>query len=222
MDTRPCVLAAAVGLAAGGCTTLFDDDFEADVAGGPPLTSPAGPPPADQLQFYPGFDPDGEGDVRVVASAHLGGAQHLEMAGPLEYGPMVVYANAAPGAVVGDPVHAWWSGSLSGKAAVYGVFHSEPDDANVIVYLDEGTVEVNGTPVGTYLPNAPHMIRITMFPESGTFTLSMDGYVGLSGTVSGPVVRDLQTPTGPLALWFSMDDQVDGDVYRLDDIAIRQ
>ncbi|HSD68015.1 MAG TPA: hypothetical protein VLB07_00620 [Woeseiaceae bacterium] len=64
----PALIYPCFALVLSGCETLFHADFESDTAGGPPSSSPAGPPTDDVIRIWPADPPN----IVVIADRLFG------------------------------------------------------------------------------------------------------------------------------------------------------
>lgn len=216
--TRHIILAALVAVAAGGCTSRFIADFEADTAGALPDTHPAGAPD-DQI-----FVLEGGGDIAVSNAAPLVGSQSLRIGGPGSDG-----ANA-PNAFmyaeeINDPsqrVYASWRGRLDPGAAARIFFWSGHFNTIVEIVLEDGEIRVAGDEIGSYTPGQPHTILINANPATDQFGMSAFGGVSAGTSASGPVANPAAFPDDNIGLTFQLIGGGSGAAYRVDTVRMSE
>jgi len=208
-------IVAAACLATVGCVERFQTDFESDVAGDPPLAAPPGPPAGDSLTYG--------GDVVIVSTTALEGAQALRLRGPAGDATPAAYAHTVPIRAAGDRINAAWSGRLS--AGAQARIEVIADFSDVLLYVDfwAPIVYVNGNSVGTYTPGGVQTAVLGMFPGNDMYSLVVAGDAEMDdGAAEGVVLNPEAFPASHLTLAFRLSEGGVNHSFWVDDILVSQ
>jgi hypothetical protein len=155
-----------------GCTAYFDDDFEADPVGQPPLEEPAGPPEGDFLT---------SGGTLVSAAAPLAGAKSAVLGGS---GRMTMFTAAVPPGSKDEPLYLTWRTSLlPGAGSVVRIVFGP--NAILRIAMEYDQIEINGTRIGFYHAPGAQRFNLAVYPEANKYRLTVSGDAEVPGTVTG-------------------------------------
>ena len=199
---------------AASCTAVFQDDFEADPAGGAPLASPAGPP-SDALGFSPG-----DGAVFVTTALPLEGAQSLKMEGPSGATTPRVVMTSAPISDQTRPVFISWTGRLASSAQVEIFVWVDFTKFPLRFNFEFGTVYLNGNSIGTFTQTGEHTVFISLTPNGDQYGVTLGGQADSGGTVSGTLADPADFPGSHIGLSVNLINAKGASGYWMDDVEI--
>jgi hypothetical protein len=154
-----------------GCTTYFDDDFEADPIGQPPLQEPAGEPEGDFLISH---------GVTISASSPLAGSKSAALGGRSQ---MTMFSTAVPASRRDEPLYISWRTSLDPGSGSIVRIRFQPNSALVIAMVHD-EIFVNGKKIGFYLSPGRQWFHLAVYPEENQYRLTVTGDAEV-GTVTG-------------------------------------
>jgi len=237
---RPSFLVILTSLALCACTTRFHDDFEADTAGQPPLSSPPSPQ-ADELivTFNPFYTPT-PGAIVIPGSAALKGKKSVEWLGPIssedEYTNTVITMISEPLKRKDRDVIFTWDGLTGPDAEVQMYFEVPHADGHLrvqVVFLDGGLRAGSGSrgdwrcglpacKFGTYNKAVPHQVRVTVNAKARSAAIRI---TEIGGTVRNATVKNLQIQPSSLSKAYMYVIPRGGKasrIYVIDDVYIQE
>lgn len=197
---RVSVALLAASLLLGGCTTLLQDDFEADPVGALPLTEPDGAP-NDLLEAAPG-----PGEIVVVDSLPITGDQSLRLRGPSgQTTPAVIlHAEPIPNADINEPVYVFWQLRLSSGASARVEIVIDFEHQVLRVDMEDGLIFINGGNIGHYTQGAVQRFQVGLRPDTDTYNLTVSGGTDVEGTTSGALSEPDGFPGSHVAVVFRL------------------
>jgi hypothetical protein len=211
------VLFSALTLAvAGGCTTKFAADFEADTAGALPLEMPAGPPD-DRIYILPSA-----GSVTVSNSSPLAGTKSLRFRGPVSgssWATALMYAET-----LNNPdqrVYGSFAGRMDGGGSLRLFFFTGHFSTMVTFILRDGQIIVNDEVIGDYEEGERHTVLMNANPADDSYSLS---FVAPSGnhTASGTVANPGVFPRSNIGFQVQLFEGGSAASYRMDTIRMSE
>ncbi|HEY0944628.1 MAG TPA: hypothetical protein VGD81_05150 [Opitutaceae bacterium] len=207
-----------VALLLGGCTTLLQDDFEADTVGALPLAQPDGAP-NDLLEAAPG-----PGEIVVVDSLPITGEQSLRLRGPSgESTPAVIlHAEPIPNADVNEPVYVFWQLRLSSGARARVEIVIDFEHLVLRVDMEDGLIFINGNSIGHYTQGAVQRFQVGLRPDTDTYNLTVSGGTDVRGTVSGALSEADAFPGNHVAVVFRLPNAEGAQDLWIDSVYVSQ
>ena len=177
MTGAPLLAITAAALLLSGCGNLFHADFESDVTGQTPDTSPPGPPPGDSIS-------NGPVELFFVTEDNaISGEKSLsirESLPSLEPGANRTTFRTADISDPDAPIYITWRGHFPSdqggvriNAGVLGQFFGN-------VTFENGQINLMfDTSVGSYQAGGTHTALLSLFPASQTFRFTLFGEADL-------------------------------------------